>query len=136
MVAAPPARHRSQADRRCFEEKIDRILGEHFAGFEGSTVETHTVDGATLRLAVARIVWPDEACGGKRVSSTQIAALRMAYATGDVAECLLLDAHGVEDAPSKRVVDACQSRPSYTKSLLMTGWHGAHNTTPIYSNTG
>ena len=107
MVAAPPARHRSQADRRCFEDKIDRVLGEHFAGFEGSTVETHAAEGATLRLAVARIVWLDEACGWKAVSSTQIAAVRMAYATGDVVECLLLEAHGVEGAPSKRVVDAC-----------------------------
>ena len=70
-------------------------------------METHTVDEATLRLAVTRIVWLDEASASKRLSSVQIMALRMAYASGDIAECLLLEPHGVDDAPSKRVVDAC-----------------------------
>ena len=103
----PPPRIRSQAHRRCFEEKIDRILSAHFADFDGPAVETHTVDGATLRLAIARIVWPDETSVSKRLSSVQIMALRMAYASGDIAECLLVEPHGVDDSPSKRVVDAC-----------------------------
>lgn len=108
--AAPSAavqRKRTQAERRCRDDRVERTLTEHFADFPVSVKEHRLIDGKSLRQRVADIIFPDsKTANAKRLSPQQIAALRLEFAVGDIAEAMLLDR--ADDGPvmSKRFDDA------------------------------
>ena len=76
---------RSQAERRSHDERVTRVMDGHFQDFPKAVQENHLVEGVSLRMRVAEILYPDESGGVHHVSSQQISALRLEYATGDIA---------------------------------------------------
>ena len=108
-AAAAKARVRSQSDRRCFDTKVDRVIEEHFGDFPTSVVERHLVQGVTLRQAISQILWPDETDRVQRISPEKVAACRLQYACGSIAEAVLEESPSDGAAANKRLSEACES---------------------------
>ena len=101
-------RQRTQAERRCRDDRVERTLTEHFSDFPVSIREHREVNGKTLRQSVADIIFPNEnVTTSKRLSPQQIGSLRLKFAVGDIAEAMLLDDPKDTSAPmSKRFEEA------------------------------
>jgi len=107
-TAATADRQRSQAERRCRDERVDRALSDRFSDFPLAVQDHREVSGQTLRQAVASLLFPSEKTNqqAKRLSPTQVAQLRMQYATSDIAEFVLQEQAGDGPPLSRRYQDA------------------------------
>ena len=101
---------RSQAERRSHDERVTRVLDCHFQDFPKAVQENNLINGVSLRMAVAKILFPDESVGVHHVSSQQIACLRLEYATGDIAESILRETERDQHEPLNKLLSvACES---------------------------